>query len=120
MKMSTNSTAETISELNNENYNRERETALFYYKIAYTEQTTRILIPTNICISNFIEYAKAEIYDRLNINKNLNIELVEAGQGNRELRDEDGEALQLDFNTTVRQKYNGSYDTVAFYIRILQ
>ena len=124
--MSANSTTESntnnqpTTELNDVIYYRERETALFYFKIAYTEQTTRFSVPTNLCIANFIEFAKAEIYDRLNIDRNLNIELVETGQATSELRGEDAPALQLDFNTTIREKYNGSYDTLAFYIRILQ
>jgi hypothetical protein len=31
---------------------------------------------------------------------------------------EDAPALQRDFNTTVRQRYNGVYNNRAFYIRI--
>jgi hypothetical protein len=119
--MSANSNTESTqsnTELNDITYYNER--AYFHFKLAYTEQTTKILVPVNICIANFIEYVKFEVYNRFNIDRNLNIEIVEAGQGTRELRGEDAPALQLDFDTTVRQKFNGSYETAAFYIRIIQ
>ena len=67
--MSDNSTTESntntqpTTELNDVIYYRERETASFYFKIAYTTHTATIEIPTNICIANFIEFAKAEIYN---------------------------------------------------------
>ena len=96
------------------------EMVSFYFKIAYTERTAMISVPVNICIANFIEFAKAEIYNIFNIDRNLNIEIVEAGQGTTELRGEDAPALEIDFNRTIREKFNGCYDTVAFYIRIIQ
>jgi hypothetical protein len=114
--MSNNST----TELNDVTYYRERETAPFYFKIAYTEQQATIYVPTNISIANFIEYVKFKAHNTFNIDRNLNIEIVEAGQGTHELRAEDAPALQLDFETTIREKYNGCYETAAFYIRIIQ
>jgi hypothetical protein len=112
--------AESNTELNDIIYYRERENAPFAFKIANTEQKATIVVPTYICIANFIEYVKFEAYNTFNIDRNLNIEIVEAGQGTNELRAEDAPALQLDFDTTVREKYNGCYHTVAFYIRIVQ
>jgi len=114
-----NTNNQPTTEFNDVIYYRERETASFHFKLAYTEQTTKILVPVNICIANFIEFVKFEVYNRFNIDRNLNIEIVEAGQGTRELRGEDAPALQLDFDTTVRQKFNGIYETAAFYIRII-
>ena len=112
--------ANSSTELNDVIYYRERACALFAFKIANTEQTATFAVPIDICIANFIEHVKHEAYNRFNIDRNLDLEIVEAGQGTRELRGEDAPALQLDFDTTVRQKYNGVYDTVAFYIRIVQ
>ena len=108
------------TELNDVIYYRERASAPFAFKIAYTEQNATFVVPVDICIANFIEHVKYEAYNRFNIDRNLDLEIVEAGQGTRELRGEDAPALQLDFDTTVRQKYNGAYETVAFYIRIVQ
>jgi hypothetical protein len=93
---------------------------LFNFKIANTEQFATFAIPTNLCIANFIEYVKDKSYETFDINRNLNIEIVEAGQGNENLRSEDAPALEPLKNITIREKYNSSYEHVAFYIRILQ
>lgn len=92
----------------------------FQFKRTDTGETTILDVPTDICTKNFIEFVKNNIYDRLNIDTNLHIEIVEAGQGGPNMRSEDAPALQGDFNTTVRQRYNGVYENIAFYIRILQ
>jgi hypothetical protein len=119
--MSDNSTTESntntqpTTELNDVIYYRERETASFYFKIAYTTHTATIEIPTNICIANFIEFAKAEIYNIFGIGRNLNFVIVEVG-----IHGEDGPALELDFETTIREKYNGNYESKSFYIRFIE
>ena len=95
------------------------ETATFYFKIAHTGEKILIEIPLDICITNFVEYVKYKAFDVFNINRNQRIEIVECGQGNQEIRAEDAPAIQLDFNTTIRQKYNGNYTDKAFYIRFV-
>ena len=108
------------NELNGDNYSNNMETAVFAFKIAYTEQRATFIVPVDICIANFIEHIKYEAYNTFNIDRNLDLEIVEAGQGTREIRGEDAPALHLDFDTTLRQKYNGIYEARAFYIRIIQ
>jgi hypothetical protein len=95
------------------------ETALFNFKIVNTEQVTTIEVPTNLCIANFIEFVKYKIYQIFAINKNVNIEIIEQGQGTPYLRSEDAPPLQPDKNITISEKYNGVYENKAFYIRIL-
>jgi len=106
--------------INTDNSNHVGEVAPFYFKIAYTTQTTILDVPTNICTKNFICFVKNNIYERLNIDINLNIEIVEAGQEGPNMRSEDAPAFQGEDNITVRQKYNGVYENIAFYIRVLQ
>jgi hypothetical protein len=105
--------------INTYDTNRANEIASFYFKIAYTNQTTILDVPTNICTKNFICFVKNDIYERLNIDRNLNIEIVEAGQDSPNMVAEEAPAFRGHDNITVRQKYNGFYDNVAFYIRIL-
>jgi len=105
-----------------DNYNirdREpREIAEFYFKLANTEQTIIYNIPTNLSIANFIEFVKNSAYNDFNISRNQQIEIVEAGQCIPGILSEDAPALQRDFHTTVRQRYNGVYNNRAFYIRV--
>jgi hypothetical protein len=96
------------------------EYACFYFKIADTGETVTKQIPTNLCIANFIEYVKNLAYPHFNIDRNTRIEIVEAGQDIPNVRAEDAPAIQRDFNTTVRQRYNGVYENRAFYIRVLR
>jgi len=95
------------------------ETATFYFKIAHTGEKIMLEIPVDISISNFIEHAKYEARSVFNINRNQRIEIVECGQGNEQIRDEEAPALQRDFNTTIRRKYNEDYTNKAFYIRLV-
>lgn len=95
------------------------ETTKFYFKNAHTGEKILIEVPVDICISNFIEHVKHETRSIFNINRNQRIEIVESGQGNSEIRDEDAPAIQRDFNTTIRRKYNEDYENKAFYIRLL-
>ena len=95
------------------------ETATFYFKIAHTGEKIILEIPVNITIANFIEHVKHEARSVFNINRNQRIEIVECGQGNQQIRDEDAPAIRRDFNTTIRQKYNGNYTDKAFYIRFV-
>jgi len=106
------------SELNDEIYYREQGMALFNFKIVNTEQVTRFAVPTNLCIANFIEFVKNKIYEIFAINRNANIEIVEAGQGTPYVRAEDGPVLEPNKNITVREKYNGIYGNISFYVRI--
>ena len=95
-----------------------REVASFYFKIAETGENVIIQVPTNICIANFIEYVKNFAYPYFNMDRNVPLEIVEVGQDiPGVLRGEDAPALQRDFDTTVRQLYNGVYENRAFYIR---
>lgn len=106
--------------INTDDSNRANEVAPFYFKIANTTNTTILDVPTNICTKNFICFVENNIYERLNIDRNLNIEIVEAGQEGPNMVAEEAPAFQGDDNITVRQKYNGIYNNVAFYIRVLQ
>ena len=99
--------------------NSNSEVANLYFKVANTENTAIFSVPTYLCIANFIEFVKYKAYNEFNINRNQEIEIVEAGQGNNQLRSEDAPALTLEFNQTVREKYNGVYTNLAFYIRIV-
>jgi len=103
---------------NNSNTNN-GEYASFTFKIVYTEQVVTLNIPTNLCIANFIEHVKYKVQNAFNIDRNLNIEIVEAGQGGDGIRGEEAPAITFDLNTTIREKYNGVYNSVAYYIRIL-
>jgi hypothetical protein len=91
-----------------------------YFKVAHTGERAHFNVPTNICMKNFIEFAKYQAFETFNIDRNLNIEIVEAGQGNENLRSEDAPAVEGNTNINFRQKYNGSYNNLAFYIRVLQ
>lgn len=95
------------------------EKASFYFKIAHSGEKILIEVPVDICISNFIEHVKYETRLAFNLNRNQRIEIVECCQGNEQMRDEDAPALQRDFNTTIRGKYNGDYTNKAFYIRFV-
>ena len=96
-----------------------RELASFYFKIVNTAENVTIQVPTNLCIANFIEYIKNFAYPYFNIDRNNHIEIVEIGQDiPGVLRAEDAPALRRDFDTTIRQRYNGVYENRAFYIRI--
>jgi hypothetical protein len=95
------------------------ETTTFCFKMAHTGEKILLEIPVDISITNFIEHVKYEAYFVFNINRNQRIEIVECGQGNQEIRDEDAPAIHRDFNTTIRRKYNGDYTNKAFYIRLL-
>jgi len=96
------------------------EYANFDFKIADTGEKTTKQIPTNLCIANFIEYVKNFAYPHFNIDRNYRIEIVEAGQDIPNVRAEDAPAIQRDFNTTIRQRYNGVYNNCAFYIRVIR
>jgi hypothetical protein len=99
--------------------NNNNEFAQIYFKVAHTGQNAMFNVPTNICIANLIEFAKYEAYDVFQISRNQELEIVEVGQ-DFQGRSEDAPALERDFDTTVRQKYNGAYNNVAFYIRFVQ
>jgi hypothetical protein len=98
--------------------NSEREIAMIYFKVAHTGENAIFEVPTNICTKNLIEFAKNNAYERFQIDTNREIEIVEAGQNIPGLRAaEDAPAFVGDFNTTVREKYNGNYTNLAFYVR---
>jgi hypothetical protein len=99
----------------NSTSNNIRETADFHFKIARTELRATFVIPTNLCIANFIEYVKFKASEEFDFSLNLNIEVVEAGQDLAE----DAPALEPVKNTTLSEKYNGIYEK-SFYIRFLQ
>jgi hypothetical protein len=93
---------------------------LIYFKVAHTGERAYFNVPTNVCMKNFIEFAKNNAYETFNIARNLRIEVVEAGQGGPDLRSEDAEAVEGDCSIIFQQKYNGSYNNLSFYIRVLQ
>jgi hypothetical protein len=106
------------TEFNDVIYYREQGMALFNFKIVNTNQVVSIAVPTNICIKNFIEFSKTKIYETFAINRNANIEIIEAGQGTPYVRAEDAPALEPNNNITIREKYNGIYGNISFYVRI--
>ena len=106
------------AESNDAIYYREQGMALFSFKIVNTRQVTTFAVPTNLCIANFIEFTKNKIYETFAINRNANIEIVEAGQGNPYVRAEDAPSLEPNKNITIREKYNGVYGNISFYVRI--
>lgn len=127
--MNSNTTNTNTTNTNNSNIGQEipiihfprqcGETTTFYFKIVNTIEKVLIEVPVDISITNFIEHVKNTARNIFNINNNQRIEIVECAQGNQEIRDEDAPALQRDFNTTIRRKYNGNYKNKAFYIRLL-
>lgn len=96
------------------------ELVSFYVKIADTGANTMITIPANVSIAKFIDFVKIFSYPFFNIERNILIEIVEAGQRIPGIRGEDAPALESDLNTTIRQRYNGVYENRAFYIRLIQ
>jgi hypothetical protein len=104
----------------NTNNNNNTDVADVYFKVAHTGQNGYFNIATNIRIANLIETGKYIAYENFNIDRNLEIEIVEVGQNIPGIRGEDAPALVCDFDTTVREKYNGVYTNLAFYIRVLQ
>ena len=77
-------------------------------------------VPTfaDLCIANFIELVKQKSYEEFNINEYANIEIVQIGQ-NIQSRAEEGYALSLTDKKTIKEKFNGVYSNVAFYIRVI-
>ena len=102
-----------------DNNNREREMARFSFKLANTTQTIVYEVPTILCIANFIEFIKNKAYRDFNINRENKIEIVEIEQNIPNVSDEEAVALRKDFNMTIREKYNGTYEECAFYIRVI-
>ena len=100
--------------------NTNSEFISIYFKVAHTGERAYFNTPTNICMKNFVEFAKNNAYERFNIDRNLIIEVVEAGQGGPDLRSEDAPAVERNCNITFHEKYNGSFNNLAFYIRVLQ
>jgi len=115
--------------INRENQHQTIQTNPFYrgeielvripFKLAGTGQTRIYDIPTNLSIANFIEHIKNNAYIDFNINRSHNIEIVEAGQNIPNIRGEDAPALRCEFNVTIREKYNGMIEQLAFYIRVI-
>ena len=110
--------ANASTESNDVIYYREQGMTLFNFKIVNTDQVVSIAVPTNLCIANFIEFVKNKICEIFTININTNIEIVEEGQGNPYVRAEDAPALDPNKDITVREKYNGIYGNISFYVRI--
>ena len=101
------------------NNNSEREIAKFPFKLAYTTQTIVYEVPSNLSISNFIEFIKNQAYRDFNINRENKIEIVEVNQSIPTACAEEAAALRRNHNMTIREKYNGTYDDYAFYIRVI-
>jgi hypothetical protein len=98
--------------------NNKTEIALIYFKIAHTCENAIFEVPTNICTKNLIEFAKNKAYETFQINPNQEIEIVEAGQNIPGIRaSEDAPAFVGEFDVTVREKFNGVYTNLAFYVR---
>lgn len=98
--------------------NIEQEFALIYFKVAHTGENAIFEVPTNICTKNFIEFAKNRAYETFQIEPNQEIEIVEAGQNIPGVRAaEDAPAFVGEFDVTVREKFNGVYTNLAFYVR---
>jgi hypothetical protein len=98
--------------------NAQQELALIYFKVAHTGENAIFEVPTNICTKNFIEFAKNRAYETFQIDANREIEIVEAGQNIPGVRaSEDAPAFVGEFDVTVREKFNGEYTNLAFYVR---
>lgn len=100
-------------------YRGQREFGSIYFKLAGTSETKIYEVPTNLSIANFIEHIKNNAYTDFNIDREQDIEIVEAGQDIPNVRAEDAPALRRAFNLTLREKYNGRYSQLAFYIRVI-
>lgn len=92
------------------------EVVSIYFKVAHTGQHSQFNVPVNICMKNFIDFAKNNAREFFNIHRDSIIEVVEAGHH----MSEDAPALIPDASVTFREKYNGRYENIAFYIRVLQ
>jgi hypothetical protein len=90
----------------------------FYFKVAYTTQTLYYDVSLNITLDSFILNIKNKIKTDLNIGRNCNIDIVEAGQFDN-INGPDAElapALEPS-NLTLLQKYENNYKQTSFYIR---
>jgi hypothetical protein len=96
------------------------EVVSFYFKVAHTGENAVFEVPTNLCIANFIEFIKVKAREEFNIHPNSTIEIVEACQNNGTARAEDAPALLETDKKTIKEKYNGVYLKIAFYIRVIQ
>lgn len=101
------------------NDNNRREIVRFPFKLAHTNQTMIYEIPTNITIANFVEYIKARAYRDFNVNPENRIEIVDSHQCLPNISDEDALPILISHNITIREKYHGTYDGCAFYIRVI-
>jgi hypothetical protein len=98
--------------------NTQHEIALIYFKVAHTGENAIFEVPTYICTKNFITFAKNKAYETFQIDPNQEIDIVEAGQNIPGIRAaEDAPAFVGEFNVTVREKFNGVYTNLAFYVR---
>ena len=91
--------------------------ATFYFKLANTCQTKYYTFDTNINIDTFIAAVKCNAYNDFNIDRNLQIEIVEAAQEILNVRPEDAPALIPRSTLTLKDKYENNYN-ITFYIRI--
>lgn len=94
-------------------------TYVFYFKIAYTNTTKYYTINANVTITEFLEDIVIRIRNDFNIEPEVNIEIVEAGQYNNIYGRDAEVAPQLEpSNRIVRQVYGRTYKQIpAFYIR---
>ena len=88
------------------------ETITISFKKVYTCKTVCYDIDVNFTIKQFIGYIKSKAYNDFNIDKNYNIEIVEAGQFEDEL------APHVEScETIIREKYGENLKHTSFYLR---
>jgi hypothetical protein len=87
-----------------------------YCKIPFTEVTGTFRVQSNMTITQFLEYANADIRNNLNIHSYYAIEVVQTGKPGVEL----AEAIEPTHEQTLEERYGNIYNAgnlVAFYIR---
>ena len=84
----------------------------FYFKKVFTNESQIYNVNINQTITEFIANIKIQAYRDFNISINSNIEIIETGHIDSEL----APALE-NSEITIREKYNGRYNQISFYIR---
>ena len=92
----------------------------FYFKLAYTCETTTYLFNQCITITNFIGIVKRKVPSDFNIYSDENIEIVETGQYDNinGMDAEKAPALEHSDNT-LEEMFGGRNSLPSFYIRIV-
>jgi hypothetical protein len=92
----------------------------FYFKLAYTCETTIYLFNPCITITNFIGIVKRKVPSDFNLYNDENIEIVETGQYDNinGIDSEKAPALEPS-DATLEEMFGGRNSLPSFYIRIV-